>query len=390
MMLKIAVIAPTFLPNRRANTVQVMKMTQAFQDLGHEVHLAVPNERAASSGKKDSQANWDELRQHYGMHSSFPIEWLPTRPQLRRYDYGWRAVHWARRLRADLIYTRLPQAAALSSQMGLPTILEVHDRPGGWGGPWLLRRFLTGAGARRLVVITQALSQDLQQSFNFPAEHLFLVVAPDGVDLIRYQNLPEPLAARRELSIQAPPNWAERFTAGYTGHLYPGRGVEILLDMAALEPEINFLLAGGEPADVERLRYLAKSRGLTNLILVGFIPNANLPQYQAACETLLMPYQRQVEASSGGDIAQYLSPMKLFEYLACGRAILSSDLPVLREVLNESNAILLPPDDPQAWILALQTLKNDPAQVGQLAKQAKQDAQKYSWTARVQHILNGL
>ena len=42
--------------------------------------------------------------------------------------------------------------------------------------------------------------------------------------------------------------------------------------------------------------------------------------------------------------------MKMFEYMAAGRAILSSDLPVLREVLNEENAILLPPDEPAAWV----------------------------------------
>jgi glycosyltransferase involved in cell wall biosynthesis len=391
-MMKIAVIAPTFLPARRANTVQVMKMTQAFQDLGHEVHLAVPKELAPSyRQKKTLPASWNELRQHYGLHSRFPIEWLPARPQLRRYDFGWRAFHWARRLGADLIYTRLPQAAALSSQMGFPTILEVHDRLSGQAGPWLFRRFLNGGGARRLVVITHALGQDLKQSFNFPANPHFLVIAPDGVDLIRYQNLPEPLAARRNLALPASPaNWPERFTAGYTGHLYPGRGAELLLEIAALEPEIHFLLAGGEPADVERLLALAKTRGLTNLVLSGFILNADLPQYQAACETLLMPYQRQVEASSGGDIARYLSPMKLFEYLACGRAIISSDLPVLREVLNENNAILLPPDDSQAWAQALRALKTDPARLRRLAEQARQDAQKYSWTARVQHILSGL
>jgi glycosyltransferase involved in cell wall biosynthesis len=390
--MKIAVIAPTFLPARRANTIQVMKMAQAFQDLGHEVHLAVPYEQTSLYRQKGSlAANWEELGPYYGLHSSFPIDWLPARPQLRRYDFGWRALQWARRLGADLVYTRLPQAAALSSQLGISTILEVHDRPTGQAGPWFFRRFLNGKGARRLVVITHALCQDLKQSFNFPAESQFLVIAPDGVDLNRYQNLPGPLAARTGLTLQAPlTDWPEKFTAGYTGHLYPGRGAELLFDLAVLEPDISFILAGGEPADVERLRSLAQTRGITNLVLTGFIPNADLPRYQAACDVLLMPYQRQVEASSGGDIARYLSPMKLFEYLACGRVILSSDLPVLREVLNEANAILLPPEDLQAWAQALRSLKSDPARVRRLAEQARQDAQKYSWTTRGQNILDGL
>jgi glycosyltransferase involved in cell wall biosynthesis len=57
-----------------------------------------------------------------------------------------------------------------------------------------------------------------------------------------------------------------------------------------------------------------------------------------------MPYKSKVAGNSGGDIAQVTSPMKLFEYLACGRAILTSDLPVLREVLSENNAAFYPPE----------------------------------------------
>jgi len=104
---------------------------------------------------------------------------------------------------------------------------------------------------------------------------------------------------------------------------------------------------------------------------------------------LLTPYQEHISASSGGDIARYLSPMKLFEYLACKRPILSSDIPVLRETLNENNALLLPPDKIEAWAGALQLLQNDPDKREQLAAQAGQDAQKYTWRARAARILEG-
>jgi glycosyltransferase involved in cell wall biosynthesis len=103
-----------------------------------------------------------------------------------------------------------------------------------------------------------------------------------------------------------------------------------------------------------------------------------------------MPYQAQVSASSGGDIARYLSPKKLFEYLACGRAILSSNLPVLCETLNTRNALLLPPDDLQAWQRALERLEADPNLRGQLARQSRSDAAQYSWEARARSIIAGL
>ena len=212
--MKIAVIAPTYLPARRANTVQVMKMCQAFCDLGHDIHLAVPTERA-DPALEDSLLvpSWDELRSHYGLHCSFPIEWLASRPELRRYDFGWRSIRWARRIQAELIYTRLPQAAALASLSGLPTILEVHDMPAGQAGPWLLRRFLAGRGARRLVVITRALSDDLKHTYPILSSPGFLTIEPDGVDLARYQNLPEPPSARKSSHPAA-------YAPGLAGEIY--------------------------------------------------------------------------------------------------------------------------------------------------------------------------
>jgi len=121
--------------------------------------------------------------------------------------------------------------------------------------------------------------------------------------------------------------------------------------------------------------------------MTGFLPNAELPVVQAACDVLLMPYQQKVAASSGGDISKYLSPMKLFEYMACGRVVLSSDLPVLREVLSDDNAVLLPPDDLAAWVNAIVMVKNHPKKAVQLATQAKMDVQRYSLTARTKKIL---
>jgi glycosyltransferase involved in cell wall biosynthesis len=162
------------------------------------------------------------------------------------------------------------------------------------------------------------------------------------------------------------------------------------MDMAERLPEINFLLVGGEPGDTVDLRDQVKSHGLENVFIIGFVPNADLPWFQAACEVLLMPYQPRVEASSGGDIARFLSPMKMFEYLACGRAILSSDLPVLQEVLSPTNAVLLPPGEIEYWVKALVELCEHPQQRIALASQARRDAEQFSWEARVMRIMDGL
>lgn len=389
-MKRIAVIAPTEIPARRANTLQVMKMTQAIKSLGHDVRLAVPGEQPAEA--KDLESYWIQLSNHYGLQRQFPIHWLAADPRLRRYDFSFRAAFWARRWNADLLYTRLPQVAAIGAQMGLPTILEVHDLPQGTLGPWLVRQFLKNKNAHSLVVITQALAADMADYFSLPASPTFTIVAPDGVDLDRYNNLPSTKAARRNLyqnAITALPRPIdpEQFTAGYTGHLYAGRGTAMILELAASLPEIAFLIVGGEPEDVVNLQNIINARKLENTIVKEFVPNAELPRYQAACDVLLMPYGKHVAASSGGDISRYLSPMKLFEYLACERAIISSDLPVLKEVLNSNNAILLPYDDLDSWINAIKNLQSDPGLRTRLAKHARQDANQYTWEARAAKIL---
>ncbi len=409
--MKIAVIAPTEIPARRANSMQVMKMAQALVVLGHQVRLVAPgkiltgdpNTTELSNHSKKTNGNprnaqdaiWKKLSQHYGITHQFPIDWLPSAPQLRRYDYGLLAVQWSRKWKAELIYTRLPQSAAIASTMGLATILETHDLPQGRFGASIFLRFLKGRGARRLVLITKALAKDISEKLGIDCSPPFTVIAPDGVDLERYAHLLEPASARLALNQDKFPFRdnnipVDRFTVGYTGHLYKGRGSELLLELAARLPEFTFLIVGGEPQDVSHLQGIANEQNLENIILTGFIPNSELAHYQSACDVLIMPYQPQVSASSGGDISRYLSPMKLFEYLACERAIISSNLPVLQEVLNAGNAILLSGEDPDSWTQAIRKLHSRPELRKKLAKQARQDADFYTWESRATHILQGL
>jgi len=393
--MKVAVIAPTAIPARKANTIQVMKMTQAIASLGHQAQLIVPDGHEVD---QEVDRSWDSLANHYGLQSQFPVMWLPSNAALRKYDYAWRAVRWAKNWSADVIYTRLPQAAALASNQGQTTIFEIHDRPQGSMAPMLLRLFLRGSGAQRLIVISEALADYMNKAYQYSEVLPLMRVLPDGVDLQRYTSFPSPEVSREQLfvhmqslnQILETQFSAELFTVGYTGHLYPGRGVSLILEIAARLPEINFLIVGGEPGDVSRVAEQVVDQKLNNLTLTGFVPNIDLPRYQAACDVLLMPYQPRVSASSGGDIGRYLSPMKLFEYMACGRVICSSNLPVLQEILTPEIAILLPPEDSGAWVTAIQEIRDDPSLRSNLSHSARVAAKEYSWENRAEKMLDGI
>jgi glycosyltransferase involved in cell wall biosynthesis len=353
-----------------------MKVCNAFCELGHQVSLLVPGPKP--------QPSWNDLKSLYGIHHEFPIRWLKSHKLLRRYDFAIKAVSAGRNLKADLFYTWPLQAAALASKMNLPTLLEMHDRPRGRVGPYLFQWYLSGRGAVRLLPITNALRNWLKEFCGKDLDEPFAIIAPMGVDIKRYENLPNASDARQQLGL------AEGFTAGYTGHLYPGRGLDLLLQLAIKNPDVRFLWVGGEKEAIEYWRQRVEVERVQNLNIRGFVKNEELPLYQAACDVLMMPYESRVSVSSGGDTAHFASPMKAFEYLAAGRIILSSDLSVLLEVLNSSNSVILPMDDVEAWDHALKDILQQPGRWSSLAEAAKKDAYNFDWLVRAERSIQGL
>ncbi|HEX2991277.1 MAG TPA: glycosyltransferase family 4 protein, partial [Anaerolineales bacterium] len=322
--MKIAAIAGSTIPSDTANSIQVMKACGALAQLGHELTLLVPENRKETM----DDGRWTMLRSHYGLQAEFSIEWLASSS---RRMFTWDAVRRAGALGADLVYSWFPQSAVFGLLRGLPAVFEIHIQPTGTFGPIWHRAFRNVGGRKRLVSITDALVKLLERDFHmrFPAEEV--VIAPNGVDLERFDSLPDPVTARRQTGLREAP------TVMCTGHLYAGRGAELFLELAASLPHVRFVWVGGRSEDIAAWRSRLKS---DNVFFTGFIPNQELPQYQAAADILLMPYSRSIMGSSGSaDSAAVASPMKMFEYMAAGRAIVSSDLPVIREVLNESNAV---------------------------------------------------
>ena len=395
--MNIVCISASQVPSETANSIQVMKACQALAQLGHRVRLLVPE---LAARKRPPHPNNQQLAAFYGLNTPFPVEWLPAERYFKKYDFCLAAVRQARAYSADLVYAWPLQAAVFAARHNVPVILEMHGPPEGKLGPLLFSLLLWLQVKKRILPITGALAamlgsyslewrnalsrqplSSLQTVVIKP--NLSFTISPNGVDLERFHGLPNPAQARAELGLP------QGFTAGYTGHLYPGRGMNLLVELAHRLPQMSFLWVGGKSEDVGKWRTRLQAEKLSNVHLTGFVDNSRLPVYQAAADVLLMPYERSIAGSSGGNSASYASPMKMFEYMACQRTILSSDLPVIREVLNESNAMLLPPEDTDAWSAALQDCLEDPTHAQQLAVQAWQDVQQYTWLERARRALEG-
>ena len=236
------------------------------------------------------------------------------------------------------------------------------DRLGVFRNPRLLR----------LVVI----SESLRKYFvDFGVPEAKIRVLHDAVNAGLYSAPSEPGPSGSPLSI------------GYVGSLHAGKGMEILLALALRDPQNQYHVFGGSPADIERWRNSASPSA--NVVFHGHIPNERVPETLARMDVLLMPYLRRVAVSGNyGDVAQWMSPLKMFEYMASGKAILCSDLPVLREVLEDDrNALLADPDDLDAWVRAVGRL-SDAALRARLGATARAEAVRdYTWEQRAKRIL---
>lgn len=378
--MKITYLSCSTLPSRTANSVHVMKMCQAFKENEHDITLV------ALKPNRGIDLNANELWGHYGISVPFRIKRMRRLRVLKMYDFNFRSAVYAKKYKSEIVYARNLGAATLTAEKGITTIFE-------WHMPILkqrrmqseFKRLVAAPGFRRLVVITNALRNHFLEEYASILQPNQVIVAPDAVDLERFYNLPEPSPARKEIGIN------NGFTVGYAGHLYKGRGVEIILAMAKQLPSVQFYIIGGMQTDIDARITEVKRLGLTNIIFAGFINNEILPIHLAACDVLLMPYQKYVCVHGGSiDTAKWASPMKMFEYMATRRLIVSSELPVLKEILNTGNSILCSPEDTEQWTATIKKAQENKQWANKLALKAFNDVQSYTWKQRVQLVLEGV
>ncbi len=375
--MRILYLSISYVPSRRASSVHVMKMCAALARQGHEVTLVT--KRCPPRQEPGVEDDFD----FYGVAPGFALLKLP-RPAAP----GGGVLHTlalarllaAERREIDLVYGRDPVGTRLAAALGLPVVFEAHAPPAGGLSRRLHRGIFAARGFRRLVVISAALAERFEALPACPPPER-LRVAHDAAD---------PLTDGREPGAPAAVTNRPGPHLGYVGHLYPGKGAKTLAELARRLPQCAVHVVGGASADLARLSAEALPE---NLVLHGFVAPSDLPSYYRAFDLLLMPYGRRVEGALGRtDISAWMSPLKMFEYMASGRPIVSSDLPVLREVLDDGrNALLAPPGDADAWEAAVRRLLADADLGRRLAAAALADFERrHTWDVRAREVLRGL
>lgn len=368
--MKIIYTAASPVPSKAANSVHVMRMSQALAHNGHKVLLVTPGHSKA----EDFETK--DLYKLYGVENIFKIKRTFSVP-FQRLKYRCHGVSFALmafRFRPDLIYSRCLFTASLSLKLGFKVIFERHDLLNKKSAEKRFNFLKDHPNCLGIVVISQSLKEAMLKNYYVNPEKL--IVSHDGADPIPEITTPKIPAD-------------DRLKAGYIGHLYEGRGIDIIGETARLLPDIDFHLVGGMPEDIAKWK--SKFQDIKNIIFHGHVMPSETATYMISFDVLLAPYQKKVAVhGNAGDTAKFMSPLKIFEYMSSGKPIICSDLPVLHEVLkNGSNVLFCQHNLPEEWARNISFIKMNKEEASKIGATAKKDFfQYYTWRARARFILN--
>ena len=361
--MKILYLAFARMPTEKAHGVQIIKMCEAFAKHGAEVTLCVPG--------RENSISIDPFS-FYGVKELFKL-CVANVPDFVRFGaFGflfslilfserivWKRVFW----NSDIIFCRDAGVLLQYLLLGRRLVYEAHTAP-------TVISKIVARHAWKVITISQGL-KDAYTKVGV-SEHKILV-AHDAVDVeIFIDGTFDRDVMRDKFSI---PRGAS--VAMYIGRIDSWKGVETLLEASKLLTNVQVVVTGeGEQLDTFKTTY-------PNVIFTGPTPYTALPEVQNVADVLIIP-------NSARDINSrlYTSPLKVFAHMNARVPIVASDLPSLREILNEQNAYLVAPDNPQALADGIMNALKDTSELK--TNQAAKDAQGYTWKNRAQCILEFL
>jgi len=317
-----------------------------------------------------------ELWDFYGVTHPFEIETIGE-PRLRPrtlFDMPG-TLRAILKHRPDMLYLREePPAWALSfayRNMGFELLDYLPNRSNMY--PGIVRR------SQKTFVISKGLRETAVEN-GLPAEKLELL--PDGVDLSAFAISDSKLAARTRAGLPA-----DRKIVLYTGRLSDWKGVDVLVKSAKLLPEqVRIVIVGGLEGEPQQLQQLVAEQGVEGRVDIReFVSHSEVPHLLKAADVLVIPNKPTSRLST-----HHTSPLKLFEYMAAERPIVVSDLPSMREIVDDESAVLVAAGDPEALARGLVRALDGGPEIDKLVVVARQRVARYSWDQRAKHVIETL
>jgi len=376
--MKIIYISNSRIPTEKAYGVSTVKTCAALAEKGEDVLLLAP--RVNNSAGQD-------LFSYYDIPKNFSVRYIPTYDAVTK---GWRYgfvvnqisfaisvffLYWGKR--DHVIITRDEVSGFFLGLVGLPVYYDMHGFPERL--LWIWKIMLSTVSG----VFTTNDWKIEQCNTHLGIHKDKITVARNGFDpdLFLVKKDQDVLKRRMNFPIDKP-------MVLYTGHLYDWKGVHVLAETARSMPQVNFVFVGGT---YYHLRDFQKQYSdISNIILVGQKPYIEIPLYLQAADVLALPNSGSALNDSRYSVytRHDTSPIKLFEYMASDRPIVASDLPSIREILNEKNAMLVKPNSPEDLKRGIETILRDSTKARTISENALRDVKEYTWDKRAEKILD--
>lgn len=346
-----------------------MKMCEAFALEGHHVELMVAKRtNPITENPFEYYAIKPEARANFTISflpSSDLLSWGKVGFWIQSLLFALSAAWHLRKNQPDVIYSR--DYIILVCMFFHPNLVwEAHQGENNW----LVRILLKKA---KLVAITYGL---VELYAKYLKTLKYTLVAPDAVDLEEFKVDISRDECKKKLGLPL-----NKKIALYWGHLYDWKGAQSLADASDFFNNYEIaLIVGGHERDIADFQ--SRNRTKQRLLIMGKRPRNEIALFMKAADVLVLPNSGKEKISS-----HYTSPLKLFEYMASGTPIAASDLPSLREILNERNAVFFIPDNPRSLHTAVKSIFDNPAFGREIGAKAYEDVQHFTWGKRAQKIL---
>lgn len=364
-------------PSEKTMTPLIMKTCVGFVREGYDTELWIPKRHNPEWNGKDPFIA-------HGIPVQFPIRRIFAIDMLRYFgSLGFLLLVISFNVTAffylifgdrkrTYLYAHDVRDVLLPCILGYPVFVEIHDFYESSMG-WINR--LVFSRATGLIVTNTIKKKHIHERYGFPEDRML-----HQQNAVEYGFFAIPISktdARRMLEL---PDTHKIVL--YTGHLFSWKGVDTLALAGLHLPDTSVIyFVGGTPEDRAVLQKLVEEKKIPRIIFLPHQDHARMPLYMRAADVLVLPNTAREAASK-----YETSPVKLFEYLSSGTPIVASDLPSIRDIVDETEVAFFEPDNPQNLAVAITTTLANEDEAQARAKRAQAHAKNLSWEARAAAI----